>query len=104
MPLEVLESLSSNKRLFNVVLENYPSLLLCRSSSLNNLNKSPVESGSGPTRVPVTMSMRLKQAKKAVAAAITSPGATSPPTSGVMSPTSDPAGTFRPNDVLQNIM
>lgn len=92
VPLEVLESLSSNKRLFNVVLENYPSLLLCRSSSLNNLNKSPVESGSVPTRVPVTMSMRLKQAKKAVAAAITSPGATSPPTSGVMSPTSDPAG------------
>ncbi|KAJ1527766.1 hypothetical protein ONE63_007721 [Megalurothrips usitatus] len=92
VPLEVLEALSTNKRLFNVVLENYPSLLLCRSSSLNNLNASPVE--SVPARVPVTMSMRLKQAKKAVAAAITSPtsGPTSPPASGVMSPCSDPAG------------
>ena len=93
VPLEVLESLSSNKRLFNVVLENYPSLLLCRSSSLNNLNKTPVE--SAPTRVPVTMSMRLKQAKKAVAAVISSPNAapSPPPASGVMSPSSDPAGT-----------
>lgn len=92
VPLEVLESLSSNKRLFNVVLENYPSLLLCRSSSLNTLNKSPVE--SVPARVPVTMSMRLKQAKKAVTAAITSPTGASatPPESGVMSPASDPAG------------
>ncbi|KAE8737829.1 hypothetical protein FOCC_FOCC016703 [Frankliniella occidentalis] len=92
VPLEVLESLSSNKRLFNVVLENYPSLLLCRSTSLNTLNKSPVE--SVPARVPVTMSMRLKQAKKAVTAAITSPTGASatPPESGVMSPASDPAG------------
>nr|CAD7268274.1 unnamed protein product [Timema shepardi] len=33
VPLEVLESLSSNKRVFNLVLENYPSLLMCRSLS-----------------------------------------------------------------------
>lgn len=106
VPLEVLESLSSNKRLFNVVLENYPSLLLCRSSSLSNMNKTPIE--SVPTRVPVTMSMRLKQAKKAVAAAITSPGAgpTTPPTSGVMSPTSDPAGVplLSQNDIKPQVV
>lgn len=37
VPFEVLESLSSNKALFNLILENYPNLLLCRSNSVNHL-------------------------------------------------------------------
>lgn len=62
VPLEVLESLSANKRLYNVILENYPSLLSCRSLSENQLQILPQVS---TTRVPVTMSMRVKRSKGA---------------------------------------
>uniref|UniRef100_A0A1B6DDB5 Major facilitator superfamily (MFS) profile domain-containing protein n=1 Tax=Clastoptera arizonana TaxID=38151 RepID=A0A1B6DDB5_9HEMI len=61
VPIEVLESLSSNKQMFNVILENYPNLLSCRSISDHgrlHLTDSPT------TRVPVVMSMRLKPTKK----------------------------------------
>ncbi|XP_011499953.1 PREDICTED: uncharacterized protein LOC105363842 isoform X2 [Ceratosolen solmsi marchali] len=60
VPLEVLESLSSNSRLYNVILENYPSLLLCRSASDKKLD----ESNGDVNKSGVTMSMRLKQAKE----------------------------------------
>ncbi|XP_031781947.1 uncharacterized protein LOC100123194 isoform X2 [Nasonia vitripennis] len=60
VPLEVLESLSSNSRLYNVILENYPSLLLCRSASDKKLDES---NGDVNNKSGVTMSMRLKQAK-----------------------------------------
>ncbi|XP_067005965.2 monocarboxylate transporter 14 [Anabrus simplex] len=63
VPLEVLETLSSNKKLFNVILENYPSLLLCRSLS-DNGKINAIPSDYVQTRVPVTMSMRLKAANK----------------------------------------
>lgn len=57
VPLEVLESLSSNSRLYNVILENYPSLLLCRSLSDKKLDdwNPDVFNKRG-----VTMSMRLQ--------------------------------------------
>lgn len=61
VPLEVLESLSSNKKVFNVILENYPSLLLCRSiSDHGRLNAHETVA----RHVPVTMSMRVKPSKK----------------------------------------
>ncbi|XP_014232430.1 uncharacterized protein LOC106656199 isoform X1 [Trichogramma pretiosum] len=56
VPMEVLESLSSNSRLYNVILENYPSLLLCRSSSDKKLDGPNVEDNKSG----VTMSMRLQ--------------------------------------------
>lgn len=58
VPLEVLEKLSSNKRLYNVILENYPSLLSCRSTSDKGLDKIMEEVN---TRVPVTMNLKLKK-------------------------------------------
>ncbi|XP_049773453.1 uncharacterized protein LOC126161558 [Schistocerca cancellata] len=65
VPLEVLESLSANKRIFNVILENYPSLLTCRSISDKGLNLLPAQDMVAPdARVPVTMSMRIKRQKK----------------------------------------
>lgn len=65
VPFEVLESLSANKKLYNVILENYPSLLLCRSTSDKGLNKLTEGAATVPTtRVPVTMSMKIKKAKK----------------------------------------
>ncbi|KOC60126.1 Monocarboxylate transporter 14 [Habropoda laboriosa] len=35
VPVEVLESLSSNPRLYKVILENYPNLLSCRKNNVN---------------------------------------------------------------------
>ncbi|KAG7189713.1 hypothetical protein KM043_017381 [Ampulex compressa] len=40
VPVEVLESLSGNSRLYNVILENYPSLLLCGAISEKKLYDS----------------------------------------------------------------
>lgn len=60
VPLEVLESLSSNSRLYNVILENYPNLLKCRSYS-EKLTEDPSENGYG--KAGVTMSMRVKTAE-----------------------------------------
>lgn len=54
MPLEVLESLSSNKRVYDVILENYPSLLMCRSLSDNGKLNTIPESSILPARIPVT--------------------------------------------------
>jgi MFS family permease len=77
VPFEVLESLSSNKTLFNLILENYPNLLLCRSSSVSQLNNASVGKDLSDTRTvhnkgnglrsdspPLVMKMKLKQSKK----------------------------------------
>ncbi|XP_050540182.1 uncharacterized protein LOC126904884 isoform X2 [Daktulosphaira vitifoliae] len=74
VPFEVLESLSSNKRLFNVILENYPNLLLCRSNSVYQLNRSSPKDGNYNESTsksdqqsgtpPLVMTMKLKQSKK----------------------------------------
>lgn len=55
VPLEALELLLSNSRLYTVILENYPSLLLCRSSSDKQLHDS---TGEIPNKSGITMSMR----------------------------------------------
>lgn len=56
VPLEVLESLLCNSRLYTVILENYPSLLLCRSLSDKQLQDS---TGEIYNKSGITMSMRL---------------------------------------------
>lgn len=62
----MLESLSANKRVFKVILENYPSLLLCRSIS----DKGKLHALTSPdavlphTRVPVVMSMKVTPQQK----------------------------------------
>ncbi|KAG5876022.1 hypothetical protein JTB14_009811 [Gonioctena quinquepunctata] len=65
VPIEVLEQLSSNKKLYKIILENYPSLLLCRSTSDTGLNKL-VEDGTLIERVPVTVCMKLKRQDKSL--------------------------------------
>ncbi|KAH1025337.1 hypothetical protein HUJ05_010079 [Dendroctonus ponderosae] len=59
VPIEVLELLSRNKKLYNVIVHNYPSLLLSRSSSLDNtldnIKNEPTD------RVPITFNMKLKK-------------------------------------------
>ncbi|XP_076659006.1 uncharacterized protein LOC143362593 [Halictus rubicundus] len=59
VPVEVLELLASNPRLYKVILENYPNLLSCRSCSDKKLHESAGEVGK---KSVVTMSMRIKQA------------------------------------------
>lgn len=61
VPVEVLEQLSGNKRLYNVILRNYPSLLLSRSNSDKAVNKEGQET---PDRQAVTLCMTLKKSEK----------------------------------------
>lgn len=62
VPAEVLEQLVSNKRLYNIILTNYPSLLALRSNSEQKLAMEPMPEASKAK--PVTMSMKLKLNKK----------------------------------------
>lgn len=52
--------LSENKRLYNIILENYPSLLSCRSTSDKHLNNI-IDENIATVRMPVTVSMKLKK-------------------------------------------
>lgn len=61
MPIEVLELLSRNKKLYNVIIQNYPSLLSSRSSSLDNILSTKNEPQQ---RMPVTFNMKLKKEEK----------------------------------------
>lgn len=64
VPLEVLEQLGTNKKLYNLILENYPSLLYGRSTSEKGLNKISDVTTSLPPRVPLRVSMKLKKTKR----------------------------------------
>uniref|UniRef100_A0A6P7FY30 Monocarboxylate transporter 9-like n=1 Tax=Diabrotica virgifera virgifera TaxID=50390 RepID=A0A6P7FY30_DIAVI len=63
VPVEVLEQLSSNRKLYNIILENFPSLLLSRSTSDKGLNILAGDA-SLVERVPVTVCMTLKKEEK----------------------------------------
>ncbi|CAG9865530.1 unnamed protein product [Phyllotreta striolata] len=63
VPIEVLEQLSSNKKLYNVILQNFPSLILCRSTSDKGLNKL-TEDASLVERVPVKIRVTIKENEK----------------------------------------
>ncbi|CAG4937473.1 unnamed protein product [Parnassius apollo] len=62
VPAEVLDQLISNKRLYNIILTNYPSLLALRSNSEQKLAIEPLPEVSKTK--PITMSMKLKLNKK----------------------------------------
>lgn len=62
VPAEVLDQVMSNKRFYNIILQNYPSLLALRSSSEQKLNMDPAPEASKSK--PVTMSMKYKLNKK----------------------------------------
>ncbi|KAG7302534.1 hypothetical protein JYU34_012452 [Plutella xylostella] len=63
VPAEVLEHLKANTRLYNIILENYPSLLALRSTSEQKLPVEPAAEVS--KQKPITMSMKIKMKKKA---------------------------------------
>lgn len=48
--------------MYNIILENYPSLLLCRSTSDKGLNKIAEDAKALVTRVPLRMSVKVKRA------------------------------------------
>lgn len=62
VPAEVLDQLISNKRLYNIILQNYPSLLALRSNSEQKLPVEPV--ADTPKAKAVKMSMKFKLNKK----------------------------------------
>ncbi|EFA08671.2 monocarboxylate transporter 13 [Tribolium castaneum] len=63
VPAEVLEQLQENKKLYRIIVQNYPSLLHCRSTSEKGLNKME----EAITRIPVTFSLKVKKSdRKAV--------------------------------------
>lgn len=62
VPAEVLDQLTSNKRLYNIILQNYPSLLALRSNSEQKLAIEPPPEVSKAKKI--TMSMKLKLSKK----------------------------------------
>lgn len=57
-----MDQLAANKHLYNIVLENYPSLLALRSNSEQNIAAEPAAEVTKSK--PVTMSMKLKLNKK----------------------------------------
>lgn len=60
--MEVLQHLSENKRIYSIILENYPNLLQFRSVSDKGLNMLPPSEGATiATRVPIKYSMKLKK-------------------------------------------
>ncbi|XP_072931658.1 monocarboxylate transporter 9-like [Epargyreus clarus] len=62
VPAEVLDQLMVNKRLYNIILSNYPSLLALRSNSETKLPVEPPQEVS--RKKSITMSMKLKLNKK----------------------------------------
>lgn len=62
VPLEVLQHLTENKRIYSIIVENYPNLLQYRSVSDKGLNMLPsTETTNVGTRVPIKFSMKLKK-------------------------------------------
>lgn len=66
MPIEVLKQLSENKQIYHVILENYPNLLVCRSSSERGLNTVPAENTITSSRIPVQFSVKLKKTEEPI--------------------------------------
>lgn len=62
VPLEVLQHLTENKKIYRIILQNYPNLLQFRSVSDRGLNMLPPSEGTAVgTRVPIKFSMKLKK-------------------------------------------
>nr|CAH7749230.1 unnamed protein product [Callosobruchus chinensis] len=60
VPLESLKLLSENKSLYNVILENYPNLLVYKSNSDKDLERLP-PGRVPPSRIPLKFSMKVKK-------------------------------------------
>lgn len=56
-----MKKLSENRPIYNVILENYPNLLSCRSSSDTELNQLPEENTITSSRVPLKFSVKLRK-------------------------------------------
>lgn len=62
VPVEVLQHLTENKKIYKIILQNYPNLLQFRSVSDRGLNMIPPSEGATVgTRVPIKFSMKLKK-------------------------------------------
>lgn len=64
VPAEVLDQLITNKRFYNIILQNYPSLLALRSSSEQKLNVDPAPEVSKSKQVMMSMKYKLSKKEK----------------------------------------
>ncbi|XP_013146883.1 PREDICTED: monocarboxylate transporter 14-like [Papilio polytes] len=64
VPAEVLDQLVANKRLYNIILTNYPSLLALRSNSEQKLAIEPVPEASKSKQVMMSMKLKLNKKKE----------------------------------------
>ncbi|CAG5059039.1 unnamed protein product [Parnassius apollo] len=60
VPVEVIEKLMSNKRLYNVILQNFPNLITRRRSEVNiNVEESVADTKNEPAKLPVTVTVKI---------------------------------------------
>lgn len=64
VPAEVLDQLTSNKRLYNIILQNYPSLLALRSNSEQKLPIEPAPEASKGKQIKMSMKLKLNKKEK----------------------------------------
>lgn len=62
--MEVLKQVSENRQLYNIILENYPNLLNCKSISDKGLPIVTEDAATVQTRVPLKFSMKLKKTEE----------------------------------------
>lgn len=63
MPAEVLDQLKSNK-LYNIILQNYPSLLALRCNSEQRLPQEPMPEASKGKSIKMSMKLKLNKKEK----------------------------------------
>ncbi|RVE42585.1 hypothetical protein evm_012754 [Chilo suppressalis] len=65
VPPEVIEKLMENKRLYNVILQNYPDLITRRRSELNvNVETPPTIAANEPAKLPVQVKLKMPKDDK----------------------------------------
>ncbi|XP_049803620.1 uncharacterized protein LOC126237506 isoform X1 [Schistocerca nitens] len=100
VPLEVLESLCTKRRVFSVIMENYPSLLSCRSMSDKGINKLPVTSHSVSHRIPVSMEVHIPKKEELIPACEYEGNDAEKPTQQATSPLLPNGGVTQPINII----
>ncbi|CAH0757909.1 unnamed protein product [Diatraea saccharalis] len=64
VPPEVIEKLMENKKLYNIILENYPEMVTRRRSEINvNIETPPIIAANEPAKLPVQVKLKMPKDK-----------------------------------------
>ncbi|XP_047996307.1 uncharacterized protein LOC125234149 [Leguminivora glycinivorella] len=63
VPAEVIEKLMANKRLYNIILQNYPDVLTRRKSEVNIVIEAPKDSKNAPEPAQLPVTIKVKKPK-----------------------------------------